>query len=320
MLGALKRFLPDEGLLNAAIRGGSSMAKKDIEGVTTLLIDAEMKMFEGLRTPVVFLQNVVVDLLLGPRLQRRLPDLRRPRARALRRRAGLHHDEPPGAAAGARGRRASRTRSCARTSTRSASACPAGSRPTRRTLREHRFRAIAMSVFASGAIPADGGDRVGLRAAEPGVDRVRRLERAQHPADPRPRGPALGPRAGAQLTTLLVASTGGHLKQLHRLHRRLDGIEGPFRWATFDTPQSRSLLAGEDVDFVHFVGGRDPGNVLRNVPLVHRHPARRTTSTRSSAPARPWRCRSTPSAAPAGWSCTTSRAPRAATARRRPQA
>jgi hypothetical protein len=65
MLGAVKRFLPDEGLFDAAIRGGSSMAKKDIEGITTLLIDAEMKMFEGLRTPVIFLQNVVVDLLLG---------------------------------------------------------------------------------------------------------------------------------------------------------------------------------------------------------------------------------------------------------------
>jgi hypothetical protein len=65
MLGAVRRFLPDEGLLNAAFRGGSSLAKKDIEGLTTLLIDAEMKMFEGLKTPVVFLQNVVVDLLLG---------------------------------------------------------------------------------------------------------------------------------------------------------------------------------------------------------------------------------------------------------------
>jgi UDP-N-acetylglucosamine--N-acetylmuramyl-(pentapeptide) pyrophosphoryl-undecaprenol N-acetylglucosamine transferase len=72
------------------------------------------------------------------------------------------------------------------------------------------------------------------------------------------------------LTTLLVASTGGHLKQLHRLHGRLAGTDGPFRWATFDTPQSRSLLQGDAVDFVHFVGGRDPGNVLRNVPLAAR--------------------------------------------------
>jgi UDP-N-acetylglucosamine--N-acetylmuramyl-(pentapeptide) pyrophosphoryl-undecaprenol N-acetylglucosamine transferase len=66
------------------------------------------------------------------------------------------------------------------------------------------------------------------------------------------------------VTTLLVASTGGHLKQLHQLHRRLSGVSGPFHWATFDTPQSRSLLEGESVDFVPFVGGRDPVNVARN--------------------------------------------------------
>ncbi len=65
MIGALKRFMPDEGFLNAALRGGMSLAKKDIEGITTLLVDAEMKMFAGLSTPVIFLQNVVVDLLLG---------------------------------------------------------------------------------------------------------------------------------------------------------------------------------------------------------------------------------------------------------------
>jgi hypothetical protein len=65
MIGALKRFMPDEGLINAAFRGGMSLARKDIEGITTLLIDAEMKMFAGLSTPVIFLQNVVVDLLLG---------------------------------------------------------------------------------------------------------------------------------------------------------------------------------------------------------------------------------------------------------------
>lgn len=65
MLGAVRRFLPDEGFMDAALRGGTSMAKKDIEGLTTLLIDAEMKMFQGLDTPVIWLQNVVVDLLLG---------------------------------------------------------------------------------------------------------------------------------------------------------------------------------------------------------------------------------------------------------------
>ncbi|CAN7492373.1 hypothetical protein LJR289_003323 [Pseudoduganella sp. LjRoot289] len=65
MLGALKRFMPDEGFLNAAMRGGMSLATKDIEGIITLLVDAEMKMFAGLNTPVIFLQNVVVDLVLG---------------------------------------------------------------------------------------------------------------------------------------------------------------------------------------------------------------------------------------------------------------
>ena len=42
------------------------------------------------------------------------------------------------------------------------------------------------------------------------------------------------------------------------LRDRLTGISGPFRWVTFDTPQSRSLLDGEEVEFVPFVGGRDP--------------------------------------------------------------
>jgi len=65
MVGALRRFLPKEGLLNAMMRGGKSLATKDIEGIITLLVDAEMKMFAGLNTPVIFLQNVVVDLLLG---------------------------------------------------------------------------------------------------------------------------------------------------------------------------------------------------------------------------------------------------------------
>jgi len=65
ILEALRSFLPEEGALNAMFKGGMSLAKKDVEGIGQLLIDAEMKMFQGLQTPVIFLQNVVTDLLLG---------------------------------------------------------------------------------------------------------------------------------------------------------------------------------------------------------------------------------------------------------------
>jgi hypothetical protein len=65
MLGAIRRFMPEEGMFNAALRGGRALATKDIEGIITLLVDAEMAMFRGLSTPVIWLQNVVVDLLLG---------------------------------------------------------------------------------------------------------------------------------------------------------------------------------------------------------------------------------------------------------------
>jgi hypothetical protein len=65
MLEALKRFLPDEGAMGALLKGGMSVARKDVDGIGELLIDAEMKMFAGLHTPVIFLQNVVTDLLLG---------------------------------------------------------------------------------------------------------------------------------------------------------------------------------------------------------------------------------------------------------------
>ena len=63
ILGALQRFLPQEHLLHTSLRAGVALAKKDISAITTLLIDAEMSMFSGLHTPVIFLQNIVVDLL-----------------------------------------------------------------------------------------------------------------------------------------------------------------------------------------------------------------------------------------------------------------
>lgn len=65
ILGALKRFASQGGVFNTIVRGGISLAARDIDGMTRLLVDAEMKMFHNLKTPVIFLQNVVTDLLLG---------------------------------------------------------------------------------------------------------------------------------------------------------------------------------------------------------------------------------------------------------------
>ncbi len=47
------------------LKGGVSLARKDVEGLAGLLIDAEMKMFAGLDAPIIFLQNVATDFLLG---------------------------------------------------------------------------------------------------------------------------------------------------------------------------------------------------------------------------------------------------------------
>ena len=65
VLGAIRSFLPQENAFGALLKGGMSLARKDLEGLATLLVDAEMKMFAGLSTPIVFLQNVAVDFLLG---------------------------------------------------------------------------------------------------------------------------------------------------------------------------------------------------------------------------------------------------------------
>lgn len=65
ILGTLNKVLPEGGMVSGLLKGATSVARKDIEGLVGMLIDAEMKMFKGLRTPVIFLQNVVTDLLLG---------------------------------------------------------------------------------------------------------------------------------------------------------------------------------------------------------------------------------------------------------------
>jgi hypothetical protein len=152
MVSAFRRFLPEEGVFDAALRGGRALARREIEGFATLLIDAEMKMFEGLQTPVIFLQNVVVDLLLGlgmtdaftifsDHVRERygaepgFMTMNMPALVTMLERAGVPNPIV-----------------CANIN-KIGFRMSGGIDAYERCLREHEFRPIAMSVLASGAIP-----------------------------------------------------------------------------------------------------------------------------------------------------------------------
>jgi hypothetical protein len=64
ILGMLKEYIPGN-IFSTMAKGGLAFARKDFFAMMELLIDTEMKMFKGINTPVIFLQNVVTDLLLG---------------------------------------------------------------------------------------------------------------------------------------------------------------------------------------------------------------------------------------------------------------
>jgi hypothetical protein len=169
MIGAVRRFLPGEGLLNAAVRSGSSMAKKDIEGITTLLIDAEMKMFEGLNTPVVFLQNVIVDLLLGLGFDAAFPIFADHVKERYDAEPGFITMNLPALLPVLEAQGVENPIVCSNIN-KIGFRMSGGLEAYKTALREHRFRAIAMSVFASGAIPAD--EAIEWVCAQPGIEAI----------------------------------------------------------------------------------------------------------------------------------------------------
>ncbi len=71
------------------------------------------------------------------------------------------------------------------------------------------------------------------------------------------------------MTVALVTTTGGHLAELVRLRPRLREVEDVV-WITFDSPQSRSVLEGEDVIFVRYMGPRQFGPALANAVEARR--------------------------------------------------
>jgi len=67
---------------------------------------------------------------------------------------------------------------------------------------------------------------------------------------------------------LLVATAGGHLEELWQLRTRLSSPGEDVTWVTTDTPQSRSLLAGEQRIFAVPARPRDTGATIANLRLA----------------------------------------------------
>jgi len=64
IIGTVKQYVPGN-IFRTFTKGGVAYLNKDFIKLMEIFIDAEMKMFKDINIPVIFIQNVVVDLILG---------------------------------------------------------------------------------------------------------------------------------------------------------------------------------------------------------------------------------------------------------------
>jgi hypothetical protein len=125
---------------------------RDIYALMRLLVDAEMKRFEGLNTPVIFVQNVVTDLLLGLKLYPVFTEFDRYVKQRYGAEAGFITMNLPLLLDALAQAGVDNPIVCANIN-KIGFRMSGGVAAYRELLRTRRCRAIAMSVLASGAIP-----------------------------------------------------------------------------------------------------------------------------------------------------------------------
>ena len=64
IMGTIQQYVPGN-IFGTFAKGGMALLSKDFAKLMQILIDAEMKMFKGINTPVIFIQNVITDMILG---------------------------------------------------------------------------------------------------------------------------------------------------------------------------------------------------------------------------------------------------------------
>lgn len=154
MVGALTHFMPDGGLLNTLLKSGKALASKDIEGIVQILIDAEMKMFKGMNTPVIFMQNVFTDLIMGVGFTKVFRIFHDHVAKTYNAEAGFITMNTPMLYEALSEEGIQNPIICSNIN-KIGFRMSGGFEAYVNTLKTKELRAIAMSVYASGAIPPD---------------------------------------------------------------------------------------------------------------------------------------------------------------------
>lgn len=169
MVGALTHFMPDEGLFSTILKSGKSLASKDIEGIEQILIDAEMKMFKGLNTPIIFLQNVFTDLLLGMGFTKAFRIFHDHIVKTYNAEPGFITMNTPMLYQALQAEGIKNPIICSNIN-KIGFRMSGGLEEYVKTLNENSIRAIAMSVFASGAIPPR--EAIEWLAEQPNIEAV----------------------------------------------------------------------------------------------------------------------------------------------------
>lgn len=152
IMETMRRFAPG-GLVETLFRGAMSAATQDLDKLMQLLVDAEMKRFAGVKTPIIFIQNVVTDLMLGLRQQAALAEFAGYVKDKYKAEAGFITMNMPKLVDALEGVGVRNPIVCANIN-KIGFRMSGGIDAYTALLKSRRCRSIAMSVFASGAIPA----------------------------------------------------------------------------------------------------------------------------------------------------------------------
>ena len=151
MLETLERFSP-QGKMKTLFKGAVSAITKDVVKLAEMLIDAELAPFQGAKMPVIFLQNVVTDLLLGMGMHDMFGAFAAYVSRKYRAEPGFITMNLPRLVPVLESQGIQRPIVCANVNKIGFRMC-GGLESYREWIGSGRCRPIAMSVLASGAIP-----------------------------------------------------------------------------------------------------------------------------------------------------------------------